>query len=138
MYLLWLKMAGNFAVFGKNISPIRSRDNIRHSLGDFQHRILNILKLILNQLHFRTTKVILAVLSSSIICGMPNAVVNVVTCIKMSSSVLTPSMYSASLTTNAIVYLGSCLNPMIYTLGNNQLLLFLRGSYKVKYSLGSL
>ena len=43
--------------------------------------------------------------------------VNVVTCIKMSSSVLTPSMYSASLTTNAIVYLGSCLNPMIYTLG---------------------
>ena len=59
---------------------------------------------------------ITAVLSSSIICGMPNAIVNIMTCVKMSKEQLTSAMYNASLTTNAIVYLGSCLNPIIYTL----------------------
>ena len=66
---------------------------------------------------FRTTKVILAVLTSSIVCGMPNAVVNIINCYMLSRKErISPTMYSTSLTTNAIVCLGSCLNPIVYTL----------------------
>ena len=64
----------------------------------------------------RTTKVILSVLSVSIMCGMPNAIINIIMCITLESKPITSFMYSTTLTTNAIVYFGSAINPIVYSL----------------------